>query len=236
MFQLTRVRMWYICKSACIPNICVRMSKSTLFIQPDITNLPRGSLRSARTRVEGFLFERLFGLLVLGLRPEIGLVNREVVNVQSRCWDKMLAVIPYWQKSFISCSYFIFMTWLLILGRSEKAAEQKTDVQGHVSTCVRVKPGWIYDGTSFVETETGILKANDVFRTFTWWFLVTWVKCRQSVHRVEFASKCFTNLSDFPEKNRVWMDRDTQQVELIIQSVLFIHHRRRDTTGRHHYV
>ena len=39
----------------------------------------------ARTHVEGFLFERLFGLLVLGLKPEIGLVNREVVNVQSRC-------------------------------------------------------------------------------------------------------------------------------------------------------
>ena len=96
MFQLTRVRMWYICKSVCIPNICVRMSKSTLFTQPDITNLPRGSSRSARTHVEGFLFERLFGLLVLGLRPEIGLVNREVVNSQSRCWDKMLAVIPYW--------------------------------------------------------------------------------------------------------------------------------------------
>lgn len=52
---------------------------------------------------------------------------------------------------------------------NEKAAEQKTIVPGHVSTCV--KPGWISDGTSFVETETGISKANCVFLTFTWWFL-----------------------------------------------------------------
>lgn len=66
------------------------------------------------------------------------------------------------------------MTWLLILGRRWSDGREgcwAEDVQGHVSTCVRVKPGWIFDGTSFVETETGILKANDVFSTFTWWFL-----------------------------------------------------------------
>lgn len=83
----------------------------------------------------------------------------------------------------------MFMTWLLILGRSEKVAEQKTNIQGHVSTCVRVKPGWIFDGTSFVETETGILKASDVFRTFTWWFLcINLTRRRCDVSKVSTVS------------------------------------------------